>query len=230
MDAIINSITDIIKWMGEHKEAIAMIIDTLGMLATVAAVIVAIIANRNASESLQYSLKMQEQSKNIDLFDKRIALIDEIRTSNKVSVLHLELLFNKEIAQEYGTFRVYLNDAMNAHHDMSVYDDIMSTMDGADLYTSPIAELQDAEQTLDKLNYPADKVEEYKALCLKYQITHSETGELADAKVYNFEDLSEQISSTELKAKEQKNKVMGMMKKYIECSISPVDKKVRATK
>ena len=211
-------------------EIITLIIDFLGMSAAVAAVFVAIGANSKASEALRYSLKMQEQSKNIELFDKRVALINEIKQADETSVLHLQLLFNERIAKAYGTFRVYLNEANNAQHDMHVYEEIMSTMDGDGMYTSPIAELMDAERVLDELDYPKDKVEEFKALCLKYQITHSETNEPKDAKVYNFEDLSEQIASTRMKAMEQKNKVIGMMQRFIECSISPVDKKVRATK
>ena len=211
-------------------EIIALIIDLLGMIAAFAAVFAAIDANRKASKALRYSLKMQEQTKNIELFDKRIALINEIKESDETSVLHLQLLFNDSIAKEYGAFRVYLNESKNAQHDMHVYEKIMSTMDGEGRYTSPIAELEDAERILVELDYPKNKVEEFKALCLKYQITYSETNELQYAKVYNFEDLSEQIASTRMKAMEQKNKVMGMMKKYIECSILPVDKKVRATK
>ena len=211
-------------------EIIALIIDLLGMIAAFAAVFAAIDANRKASKALRYSLKMQEQTKNIELFDKRIALINEIKESDETSVLHLQLLFNDSIAKEYGAFRVYLNALKSAQHDMHVYEEQMSARDGEGMYSSPIAELQDAERILDELDYPKDKVEEFKDLCLKYQITYSETNELQDAKVYNYENLSEQIASTRMKAMEQKNKVMGMMKKYIECSISPVDKKVRATK
>ena len=98
------------------------------------------------------------------------------------------------------------------------------------MYTSPIAELQDAERILAELNYPEEKVNEFRDLCLKYQITGSETNELKDAKVYNYEDLSEQIASTRMKVVEQKNKVIGMMKKFVKRSILPVDKKVSATK
>ena len=49
-------------------EIIALIIDLLGMIAAFAAVFAAIDANRKASKALRYSLKMQEQTKNIELF------------------------------------------------------------------------------------------------------------------------------------------------------------------
>ena len=211
-------------------DVIALIIDSFGMLATVAAVFVAIAANRKASKTLRYSLKMQEQTKNIELFDKRVAVIDEISKLSKTSVLNVELLFNKVIAREYGALQVYLNEENDAHHDMHVYEEKMSVLDGEDMYTSPIAELRNAEQILEELDYPEEKVKEFKALCLKYQITGSETCELKDAKVYNYEDLSEQIASTRMNVVKQKNKVIGMMKKFVKRSILPVDKKVSATK
>ena len=57
----------------------ADIISFISTIVAFVAVIVAIAANKKASQSLNYSLKMQEQSKNIDLFEKRVAVIDEIK-------------------------------------------------------------------------------------------------------------------------------------------------------
>ena len=72
-------IVNLLEWFATNKECISMIVDILGTIATVAAVIVAIVANCKASKSIKYSLRIQEQSKNIDLFEKRVSLIDEIQ-------------------------------------------------------------------------------------------------------------------------------------------------------
>ena len=203
----------------------ADIISFISTIVAFVAVIVAIAANKKASQSLNYSLKMQEQSKNIDLFEKRVAVIDEIKKNVKTSELHLELLFNDTIAKEYRTMLKCWNDNEDAYHDLNVYDDTIEVMDGEGGYTSPMAELIDAEKTLEKLNYPDDKVKDFEALCSKYQITHSESGETKDIKVYNYKELSERIAFTECQFKHQQKALLDIMQCFVKDSISPVDKK-----
>ena len=203
----------------------ADIINVISTVVALGAVIVAIVANCKASQSLKYSLKMQEQSKNIDLFEKRVAVINEIKKDIKTSKLHLELLFNDTIANEYKAMMKCWHDNADAYHDLNVYSDAIEVMDGEGGYTSPMAELTDAEETLEKLKYPVDKVKEFELLCNKYQITHSESGMTEDIKVYNYKDLSERIASTERQFKDKQKAIIDMMQRFVKDSISPVDKK-----
>ena len=204
----------------------ADIISVISTLVALVAVIVAIVANCKSSKSLKYSLKMQEQSKNIDLFEKRVSVIDEIKKNDKTSKLHLELLFDDAITSEYTTMIHYFNNWRNAHHDLDVYSGIIEVMDGEGGYTSPMSELMDAEQTLNLLECPDDKIlANFEALCDKYQITYSETKEPEDTKVYNYKDLSIKIVSTEREYKNQKKKLLDLMQGFIKKSISPVTEK-----
>lgn len=218
-------IATITKWMTTNKECISLIVDILGTIATVAAVVVAIVANCKANQSLKYSLKMQEQSKNIDLFEKRLAVIDEIKKNTKISKLHLGLLFNDSIVSEYNKMLEFWNEHANAYHDLNVYSDAIEVMDGEGGYTSPMAEMEDAERIIDELGYPADKVKSFETLCDKYQISHSESGEAKDIKVYNYKELSERIASTKRLFDEQKKVLIDLMQCFVKDSISPIDKK-----
>lgn len=203
----------------------ADIINVISTIVALGAVIVAIVANCKASQSLKYSLKMQEQSKNIDLFEKRVAVIDEIKKNIKTSKLHLDLLFNDTIANEYKVMLKCWHDNEDAYHDLNVYSNAIKVMDGEGGYTSPMAELTDAEEMLEKLNYPTDKVKDFEALCNKYQITHSESGEAKDIKVYDYKELSDRIALTERQFKDQQNALLELMQNFVKDSISPVDKK-----
>lgn len=215
-------ITTITTWMTTNKECISLVVDILGTIATVVAVIVAIVANCKANQSLKYSLKMQEQSKNIDLFEKRLAVIDEIEKNTKTSKLHLGLLFNSAIASEYNKMLELGDEYAAAYHDLNVYSDAIEVMDGEGGYTSPMAELEDAERILDELGYPVDKVKSFEALCVKYQISYSESGETKDIKVYNYKELSEKIASTTRLFDEQKKVLIDLMQCFVKESISPI--------
>ena len=81
-------IATIAEWMTTNKECISLVIDILGTIATVAAVFVAIVANCKSNQSLKYSLKMQEQAKNVDLFDRRISIITDIQETSLSNILY----------------------------------------------------------------------------------------------------------------------------------------------
>ncbi len=201
------------------------IINVVYTLITLGALIAAIVANCKSSASIKNSLKMQEQSKNIELFDRRIALIDEIKVHNSTNVLHLVLLFNESIKKEYDCFNALLQGLASAHHDMNEYEEMLSHMDGADLYSTPFDQMADAESILSEHDYPADKVAEFEALCQSYEITKIEKSEGSELKIYNYAELSERISSAQVKLDAQKAKLIKMMQVFVQDSISPVTRK-----
>lgn len=74
----------------------------LGVIATTAAVFVALAANHNSSKQLKKALQMHEQSKSIGLFDRRINVLKEVELHNKTDVLLLKVLFTENISKSYG--------------------------------------------------------------------------------------------------------------------------------
>ena len=204
-------------------EVASFVVEVIGVIATVAAVIVALVANKKATDSLKLSLEMQEQSKNVDLFEKRIAIIDEIQNKEKSSERHLILLFNKEIYNLYKTMLEYSNEKLKAEQDLYILNSNLKEVDGEGGYTSPVAQLENYERQLEEYDYPNDKVKEFGELCDEYQIVHSVSGKAKDEKVYNYREISNRIAENGAKFDEQKKKLLDSMQKFIQNSISPID-------
>lgn len=202
--------------------------DVISIISTIIAfiaVIVAIVANYKASQSLDYSIKIQEQSKNVDLFDKRTSLIREIKKTDKTSRLLLELLFNESIAKEYDDMLNIRQAHLDAKHDLNVYRQNLKESDGEGGFLSPMAEIEDAENKLEELEYPPDEVKKFEELCGKHEMFYSETGKEEDFKLYNYNELTKKIESTEREFENQKEDLLKQMKHFIAASISPIDGK-----
>ena len=200
----------------------ADIINVISIFIAFLAVIVAIISNCKASKSLKKTIEMQEQSKNVDLFEKRIAIIDDIQNKEKTADRPLMLLFNKEIYNTYKNMLEYSDKKLKAEQDLFVLNSNLEELDGEGNYTSPIAQLEDFERNLDEYDYPDEKVIEFESLCDNYQIVYSVSGKPEDTKVYNYREISNRIAKNGAKFDEQKQILLDSMQKFIEDSISPV--------
>ncbi len=96
---LINDMCIVIKWSD--------IISTVSTIATVIAVIIALNANKKAEKQLVLALKMQEQSKNVDLFDKRVELMEkadelskQITGNDAKMVVRIKILFDGTTSQK----------------------------------------------------------------------------------------------------------------------------------
>ena len=88
-----------------YWDKIDTIVNIAGVSATVVAVIIALCANHKATEQLQKTIEMQEQSKNVELFDRREKLVRDIQSGEGVPEISLKLLFNEEIVLMYKKWR-----------------------------------------------------------------------------------------------------------------------------
>lgn len=204
----------------ESVDCISLVIDILSTIATVVAVIVAIVANRKATQSIKYSLKMQEQSKSVDLFDKRIAIIEEIKSNYTTSRLHLDLLFDEDISKEYANLLDCLTSLTQAKDDLDVYCDNLDAADGEGGFVSPVDELENAFEMLEKLEFPPDEVSAFEELCRNHEITFSVSGKKEDVKVYNYKDIIDAINYAQDKLGKQRKKLVKDMQEFVKKSIS----------
>ena len=99
----------------------SIVIDAISAAATVAAVVVALLANRKATKQLNSALEMQEQSKNVELMDRRIALTEDIQKSKSVSELELRILFDNEIFDCYKKWWNYVAEGKSATKDQDIF-------------------------------------------------------------------------------------------------------------
>lgn len=148
-EAVVNAV----KFVADIIEMIIKITfpigwDELGVIATVSAVIVALVANKKASEQLKSALEMQEQSKNVSLLDKRVELAEAIQSGKSVSELTLQVLFNDEIVNHYRAWKNHLTKKVYADHDLDRFYAEVKESDGEGGFNT------DVKNTLEK--YMAD--------------------------------------------------------------------------
>lgn len=103
------------------ENVVSIVIDAISAAATIAAVVVALLANRKATKQLKSALEMQEQSKNVELMDRRIALTEDIQKGKSVSELELRILFDNEIFNCYKKWRNYLEEEKSAISDQEIF-------------------------------------------------------------------------------------------------------------
>lgn len=200
----------------------ADIINVISTVVALGAVIVAIVANRKASQSLKYSLKMQEQSKNIDLFEKRVALAEAIKSGDSISELSLKLLFKEAIFKDYEEYKKTLQEKNGFEHDMSVYIQNVYEPDGEGGYYNPIEDIVELETKIETYGETEESKKEFEQLCEKHQIYYSESGKPEDSKWYNYSEISQGIGSSTIKANKQLEKVLEEMGEFIKKSISSI--------
>ncbi len=85
----------------------ADIISLLSAAGTIAAVIVALFANKKATKQLTVALKMQEQNKNVELYQARKSCIEKIHdlVGSNNEVLDVKLLFPQYIYSKIDELR-----------------------------------------------------------------------------------------------------------------------------
>lgn len=155
-----------------YFQNLSTIIDAISSVATVAAVIVAFLANRKSNEQLQKTIEMHEQSKNISLFEKRVTLFDAMLNREAVptlSVIEIEILFNDEIATLLTKKLKLLKEEKRTEYDVREYISILSESGMIEGNTQSIKQLF-VEQELKAEEYE-DYKEQYLQFCQKYELS-----------------------------------------------------------
>ena len=91
----------------------------LGVIATVVATVVAVATavavpvikllrtNKKGSQQIEPTIDIQEKTNNVNLFEKRIDLVENIQSGKFVSETALEALFGSEIFAQYEVWKGY---------------------------------------------------------------------------------------------------------------------------
>lgn len=106
------------------QEIYNVIIDGFSALATISAVIVALFANKNATRQMREALKIQEQNKNVELFDKRVFIIEELKKTDinfQELEVYIKLLYNKKIVEEFTKLLECNNRKSNIENDLNYF-------------------------------------------------------------------------------------------------------------
>lgn len=200
-----------------YFQNLSTIIDAISSVATVAAVIVAFLANRKSNEQLQKTIEMHEQSKNISLFEKRVTLFDAMLNREAVptlSVIEIEILFNDEIATLLTKKLKLIKEEKRTEYDVREYISILSESGMIEGNTQSIKQLF-VEQELKAEEYE-DYKEQYLQFCQKYQLSKG-------GQVYNFNLLSEEIGRINVEIEKIDENIKTAGKEFIKQSIQKLN-------
>ncbi len=200
-----------------YFQNLSTIIDAISSVATVAAVIVAFLANRKSNEQLQKTIEMHEQSKNISLFEKRVTLFDAMLNREAVptlSVIEIEILFNDEIATLLTKKLKLIKEEKRTEYDVREYISILSESGMIEGNTQSIKQLF-VEQELKAEEYE-DYKEQYLQFCQKYELSKG-------GRVYNFNLLSEEIGRINVEIEKIDENIKTAGKEFIKQSIQKLN-------
>ena len=200
-----------------YFQNLSTIIDAISSVATVAAVIVALLANRKSNEQLQKTIEMHVQSKNISLFEKRVTLFDAMLNREAVptlSVIEIEILFNDEIATLLTKKLKLIKEEKRTEYDVREYISILSESGMIEGNTQSIKQLF-VEQELKAEEYE-DYKEQYLQFCQKYQLSKG-------GRVYNFNLLSEEIGRINVEIEKIDENIKTAGKEFIKQSIQKLN-------
>lgn len=223
-----DMVVNVIEFIVEIIEAVFRITfpigwDELGVIATVLAVVVALVANKKASEQLKSALEMQEQSKNVGLLDKRVELAEAIQSEKSVSEMTLRVLFNDEIVKHYKAWKNYLTKKVYAEHDLDIFYAEVKERDGAGGYTTETKEqLERFIADMSRPDCPQQIFTDYEEYCNKH-VVHLPNGEDGESIPYNHSEITARISDAITHAKKERELTLQLMEKFISDSIQPVD-------
>lgn len=199
--------------------------DELGVIATVLAVIVALYANRKATQELKSALKMQEQSKNVSLLDKRIELAEKIQTGKSVSELTLQVLFNDEIFKHYKDWKNHLSEKAYAEHDLDIFFMLGRIPDDEGGYINDVRDtIRQYEVDMSRPNCPQQTIDEYRAFCAE-NVVWDKTGENEELTPYNHAEISDRIAKAIIGAKKEQELTLQLIEDFIADSIRQIDEK-----
>ena len=201
----------------------------LGVIATALAVIIALWANRQSKKQLISALEIQEQSKNIELLDQRVSVIENIEKNNQVPSRMVKLLFNEKIVEEYQTWLSYKKKEATAESDIRFYLSECKAREEHIIVEYNVGEkIEEYETQLARPDCPSRIEEEFKQFCDNNAIHASETGQDSDNKHYNYYELSRIAGENHRLADDTRKSLLKHMENNIECGLEPLsDRKKR---
>ncbi len=194
--------------------------EELGVVATVAAVIVALVSNRSARKQLIAALKMQEQSKNVSLLEERLKIAEAIRENEAVSAISVRVLYNDEIFSEFQILQELESQHRQALADGEVYFDALKANAGSDVvdkireYTGLYLERSDCPKTY---------YEEFQNLCSQHIQYWSVTGFSNDQREYNYYEIYTTAVEINRRIVEKRENIVLSMEKFLSDSIMRVN-------
>lgn len=197
--------------------------EELGIIATVAAVVVALCANQGARKQLKSALEMQEQSKNVALLEQRVKIAESIQQDESPSIMAIKVLFNEEICNCYDSLCNARTNHRLAREDEATYFEAKDVeyFRGA----TPVdvkSKIEEYEHLMDRPDCPQSIFDDYQKFCNNNEAWWSKTGLSDDRKTYNHYEIRARMVAAYADITSTKKVVLDLREKFIMDSIAPV--------
>ena len=195
----------------------------VGVIATAVAVIVALFANRGAKKQLASALKMQEQSKNVSLFEQRIKVIDGIREGTILSKTTIKVLFNEEIYNVYEQLCDAKLRYKVAEGDEGTFFSAISE-DGIIHADDNIkGKIREYEIYMERPDCPQEIKKNYLKYCGENEVCWSDTGLSEDRQTYNHAEIRDRMIKSHQDIEKHTERLIELMEKFVTDSIAPIE-------
>lgn len=198
--------------------------DELSAVFTTLAVIVALWANHNSNKQLKSTLQMHEQSKSVELLDKRIDLLRKIEADDISVDLEIQVLFNDKITQNFRALKKLHSDLQEYGKELETYSELLQEAYDKPDEEDPIFRLNHAEAKMAFFEYSQDAVDKFEELCRKYEIRSTLGAPEGEYKTYNYKEISNSIATTKDSISTCKAKLTEDMMTFIKKSLEPLVK------
>ncbi len=228
-----NSMNDFCKFICQYNTQISLIINAVSSIAMVSTVIVALCANKQSNKQLQSALQMQEQSKNIDLYEKRIEIIKLINQFNldmeleeiQMLQIKIKILFNnnEEILDKFNLLKLYSLRVYEAGEDKKRFISATNKSDGYGGYVSLKDEIEAFENRLGRNNYDEGAEKPFRKFCEENicQIVNPKTNKTENV---NYYDIYNRLSQNYILFFDTQKELIELMEQFIINGLQPMIK------
>lgn len=193
--------------------------EELSAVATAVAVIVALWANRKTTLQMRDSLHAQEQTKNLELFDKRLALIRAIELDQLILEVEIRLLFDEQIVIQFRKLQELKNDLKGYEDDLQRYDFLLAYNSALHGKNSPLQDIKDAQQAMVARGYTEELVSYYKQLCKDNEVVGASATN-PQTRVFNYQSILNNIENSNHGVEMCKRQIISQMSEYTSQSIT----------
>lgn len=205
-------------------DCFSLMVESVSALATMAAVFVALSANKKSNEQLKKTIQMHEQTKGVELLDERIDFVNRMDLDKPIQMMKFEILFDENIINSYSTLMDLKKKLRRIQREIDDYDVLISKEHGNRMDdNAPMTIIKRAEA--ETYREPVEeKIQEFENICKKYEYTLAPNGHEQEEKVLNYKTLRESESQTDNEIREHKKKLHSDMVEFIKKSIAPLSK------
>lgn len=193
--------------------------EELSAVATAIAVIVALCANRKTTLQMKDSFLAQEQAKNLELFDKRLALIRAIEFDQLILEVEIRLLFDEQIVIQFRKLQELKNDLKGYEDDLQRYDFLLAYNSAIHGKNSPLQDIKDVQQAMVARGFPEELVSYYKQLCKDNEVVGASVTN-PQTRVFNYQSILDNIEDRNHAIEMCKRQVVSQMSEYMSQSIT----------